>query len=116
MIYSKIKLQMDITKMSRKDISEKLEITPYGFDRMIRDETMKISTFEKLYKLFDVPISYWFEEEGKASAVNEPEAGYDLRREIKELKDTLEILKLLIKKQESEITGLKSQLNKHTSF
>lgn len=100
--------------MSRKDLSEKLGITPYGFDRMIRDETMKISTFEKLYKLFEVPISYWFEEEKEnISMLNEAESNYVLpkKSEMKQLEKDLEYFRERVIKLEKENDLLKENLN-----
>lgn len=50
-------------KITRKELSEKLEISAYGLDLMIKRETMDIRTLEKMSEILNVPVCSWFNED-----------------------------------------------------
>lgn len=49
-------------KVSRKEMVEQLELSPYGFDLMLIRGTMDIRTLEKISDILTVPMTYWFVE------------------------------------------------------
>ena len=64
MYYSKIKELMTQKKLTRQEMAYRLGLTPYGFDQMIKNQSMKVETLEKMSVILKVPIGFWWEEEG----------------------------------------------------
>jgi transcriptional regulator with XRE-family HTH domain len=65
MNYSKIKFLADEKKITLKQICANVEITEQGLQRMFLNNSMKIETMEKIAKVLQVPVSYFFEDDNK---------------------------------------------------
>lgn len=61
--YSKIENLTIEKKISQTKIAQIIGMTREGYGRMLRDKTMKVSILEKIASIFEVPITYFFEEE-----------------------------------------------------
>ena len=107
MYYYKIKKQMGIKRVKRYEAAEYIGLSLHGFDEMIRNETMTVDRLEKISRLFDVPISYWFAEGEEISMVKEPESIYKKRTD-----EILEILKEENKAQRCQIEFQQSLIEK----
>lgn len=83
MNYSKIKILLNEKRILRKEIAEKLDLTPYGWDLMLKNETMDIRTLEKLSEVLEVPVQYWFDKEGnQKNLMSEDQEKYVLYRQL----------------------------------
>lgn len=75
MNYSKIRILMRERKLTRQDMAYRLGITPHGFDYMLENQSMKVDIIEKISKILNVPITYWFTENMEVNLEqNSPEA------------------------------------------
>jgi transcriptional regulator with XRE-family HTH domain len=72
MDYSRIKIELDKKKMSIRDLCYKIDVTEQGLHQMIRNKSMKVEVLERISRVLDKPVSYWFSEEleGVYAAVN----------------------------------------------
>lgn len=65
----KIRDLAKMRKISMNDVAETLGMSPQALSKMIRENSTKTSTLEKLAHLFNVPIGYFFDGESE-SVVN----------------------------------------------
>lgn len=63
MDYSKLSVLRSQNKTSREELAGVLKVTPYGLDKMIRNQTMTVKNLEKIAEFFGVRISYFFDQE-----------------------------------------------------
>jgi transcriptional regulator with XRE-family HTH domain len=56
----KIRDRANEKKMTLKELASGIGITEHGLQRIIKENTTKIDTLEKISNLLDVPISYFF--------------------------------------------------------
>lgn len=56
----KIKELAKAKKIALNDVADQLGMTPQALSRMIKDNSTKVSTLEKICEIFDVPIGYFF--------------------------------------------------------
>lgn len=56
----KIKDLAKSKKIALNDVADQLGMTPQALSRMIKDNSTKVSTLEKICEIFDVPIGYFF--------------------------------------------------------
>ena len=61
MNYYKIKLELEKRGISVKDFCRQINLTEQGFYQMIRNESMKVDVLERISKVLNVPVSYWFD-------------------------------------------------------
>ena len=90
--------------LTMKEIVAKIDMTENGFAYSLKNDTLKIITLEKIAKILDVPITYFFTEEGnlqkteKKYSTSEPDEMKELRIEIsKLLKENSELKSKIIK-------------------
>ncbi len=107
MNYNKIKFLADQNKITLKQICAQIDITEQGLQRMFSNNSMKIDTLEKIATVLNVPVAYFFSEEGFKnvvySATSQAEDAAALRLEnsrlLKEISDLkTKIIQLLEKK------------------
>ena len=59
----KIKKLSEIKKIPLRDVAKEIGTSSQSLSRMIRDNGTRIDTLEKIAKVFDVPIGYFFEDD-----------------------------------------------------
>ncbi len=95
--------------LTRQELSYRLSLTPYGFDQMIKNQSMKVDTLEKMSKIFDVPITYWFDEygiEAQELIMNEPSEQINDRSYFQSLQNQLERKDEQLKKKDEQLDAL----------
>jgi transcriptional regulator with XRE-family HTH domain len=122
--YSKIRNALVEKKISQTRMAELIGMTREGYGRMIKDESMKVSTLEKIADVLGLPIIYFFEKvlpdkngakEYQVSTKittqdEESQIVYDLRETIKYNQLHLDTQKEVIDKLKGDIKVLKIKL------
>jgi transcriptional regulator with XRE-family HTH domain len=101
--------------LSDNKIARIMDMTGTGYREMLKNQTMKVETLEKVARHFNLPVSYFFDEVG--NELNEPRAEYktnccelckekdkqidDKDRQIERLYNDIEWLKEQIAKKET---------------
>lgn len=49
--------------ISLNDVAEKLDMSPQALSRMLKENSTKVSTLEQLASIFNVSVSYFFDED-----------------------------------------------------
>lgn len=62
MNFNKIKFLSDEKNISLKKLCVEIDVTEQGLQKMFANNSMKIETLEKIAKVFDVPVSYFFDD------------------------------------------------------
>ena len=58
----KIKELSESTGISMTEVAKMLQTSPQALSKMIRENSTKVSTLEKLSEIFNVPVGYFFNE------------------------------------------------------
>ena len=61
MDYSRIKIELEHKGISVRELCYKIDVTEQGLHQMIRKKSMKIETLERISKVLNFSVSYWFE-------------------------------------------------------
>ena len=61
MDYSRIKIELDRSNLSVRDLCGKIAVTEQGLHQMIRNKSMKIEVLERISYVLGLPVSYWFD-------------------------------------------------------
>lgn len=59
----KIKDLSELKKIPLTELAKRLGSSPQALSRMLKENSTKVSTLEQIAKIFDVPISYFFDEQ-----------------------------------------------------
>lgn len=79
--YSRIKLELEHRRITIKDFCREIDVTEQGLHQMIRNGSMKIEVLERISKVLDLPVSYWFDDTARDLAWrNEPAKLSDSQR------------------------------------
>jgi len=62
MDYSKIRVLMMQRNLSVNKLAKTLGLSPSGFSDTLNKQTMNVEVLEQISKLFEVPVSFFFEE------------------------------------------------------
>lgn len=62
MDYSKIRVLMMQRNFSLRNMARTIGVSDSGFKSMMERDTMTIQTLEKISQVFDVPITYFFDD------------------------------------------------------
>lgn len=103
MDYSKIRLLMVQRKFNESQLAREIGMSQPGLKATLNNGTMRVDTLEKICNVFDIPVSYFFEE------------GEDKKkpcRECTKCKAQLELLKELLDEKDKEIARLNQQLGR----
>jgi len=60
---NRIRKLIDDKKLTIRDFAEKIGVSEPGIHNMFRSHDMKVSTLQKIADFFEVPITYFFDEE-----------------------------------------------------
>ena len=71
MDYSYIDNIREEKRYTKKMVCEKLGMTTNGYDRAIKNSTLKVRDLEKLAEILDVPVGIFFQESTKQNFFNE---------------------------------------------
>ena len=63
MDYSRIKNELECKKLSVRELCYKIDVTEQGLHQMIRKKSMKIEILERISRVLNLPVSYWFQDE-----------------------------------------------------
>lgn len=63
MNYSRIEKLRKNRRVTLEELAEALHMTKNGYEKMIKQESCKVSTLESIAKYFEVPVIYFYEEE-----------------------------------------------------
>ena len=139
LISNKIKNLMDVRKLTYEELANLIDMSRTGFHGAIQKGDLKVSTLNKIAKVFEVPITYFFEEEltqtnetmnnitigGINNKNNKVIVSGDkieierLRKEIEYLKEQIEVLKennKSLKTDKEFLHNLINSGNKNTVF
>lgn len=74
-----------------KELSEEIGISQNGLQRILKDNSTRIDTLEKIASFFEVPITYFFQddEEGVSETVELKTENENLKKRIAELEEEL---------------------------
>lgn len=100
---------MSQRQITRQEIAYRLGITPYGLDKMLQNQTMKVSHLEKLCKFFQVPVSYWFDEYSEdkhTQTTEEPSQPLSTHEIIETMKDQISTLRDQLREKDEQIRSL----------
>jgi transcriptional regulator with XRE-family HTH domain len=100
MDYNKIEILRKQKGMSKKELYEKLGMSNQGYCDMVKDQTMKIKTLEKLSEIFKVTVCSWFEDnvhEYQENLISEDRAKYVLIDQLKIKDQQIEFLQETIR-------------------
>ena len=61
MDYSRIKNELEHKNISIRELCCKIDVTEQGLHQMIRNKSMKIDVLERISKVLELPVTYWFE-------------------------------------------------------
>lgn len=114
MKYNRIEILLHKKRLLQKDLIEYLGMSRQGLYTMVENQSMKVSTLEKMCEFFDVPINYWFEDESAANMLNESESKYETlktKETMKQLEKDLEYFRERTIKLEKELEQLKDSCN-----
>jgi transcriptional regulator with XRE-family HTH domain len=103
MDYSKIRLLMSQRKFNESQLAKEIGMSQPGLKSTLNNGTMRVDTLERLCSVFDVPVSYFFEE------------GEDKKkpcRECTKTKAQLELLKELLNEKDRQIANLNQELGR----
>jgi transcriptional regulator with XRE-family HTH domain len=64
MDYSRIKVELELKRITIRELCIKIDITEQGLHQMIRKKSMKIETLERISQVLGLSVSYWFEGDG----------------------------------------------------
>jgi transcriptional regulator with XRE-family HTH domain len=104
MNYKRLKELVDKENLSQNKAAAAFGMSAPGYKEMLDNQTMKVETLEKVARHFNLPVSYFFDEE--ANELNEPRAEYktnccELCREKDRTINTLERLVDELSKKET---------------
>jgi transcriptional regulator with XRE-family HTH domain len=102
MNYKKMLNLMRSKKVGRKEMAEFLEVTPYGFDRMISKNTLKVGTLERIAERLEVDPSFFFLPGDEVDELSDFPSG-DLRSLYREMKKRNSDLEKIIELLEEKI-------------
>lgn len=74
MNYKKLKELVEKENLSQNKAATAFGMSAPGYKEMLENQTMKVETLEKVAKHFNVPVSWFFDEDG--NELNEPKADY----------------------------------------
>jgi len=103
MNYSKITLLKNKHNKTRNEMAAMVDLTPAGYDKMMRHQTISVKTLEKMASFFKVPISFFFEENNNDDTTRDPDAEYGNCKECLKYEGMLEFLKEKLKECEGRI-------------
>lgn len=72
-ISNRIRLLQKERRFSLKFICNSIDISETGMQGILKNNTTSLETLIKLSKFFDVPMTYWFEENETLNMVQEPQ-------------------------------------------
>lgn len=111
MNYSKIQNLLDSNKNLRKgDLLKKVGKSNWGFNEMVAKRSMRVDVLEKMSEFFDVPISYWFDEDNKENNLKEGQSDYLTKTN--NMKKMIEILEKQMAEKDGQIKFLQNQLER----
>jgi len=77
MNYSRIEFVITEKKITDKEMAEACEMTPTGYQKMMRRHTMTVSTLETISKKLSMPICYWWKDDEEMKVLEEQERFID---------------------------------------
>jgi len=75
----KLRDLMKIKKISQREISSKIGMTQSGFSSAVISGDFKVSTLERIAKVLEVPVGYFFDETG-INGVNQKAVGLNINQ------------------------------------
>jgi len=63
---NRIKKLIDGRKLTIRDFAGKIGVSEPGIHNMFRSQDMKVSTLQKIADFFEVPVTYFFDDEDDA--------------------------------------------------
>jgi len=112
MNYSSIQLLRVKNNLSERKLAQMVGMSASGFNNAMNRGTMTISVLEKLCELFEVPASYFFEDEKNPVSERSPNYGKKCQSCIS--KDgKIELLTKMIKEKEEIIKQLHIDLGRN---
>lgn len=63
MIFSRLKKILKTRKITQKELAEKIGVSVTTINDLLKREDLKVSMLEKIAKVLQVPVSYFFDEE-----------------------------------------------------
>lgn len=70
----KIKKLSEIKKIPLQEVAKRINTSAQALSRMMRENGTRVETLEKIAKVFNVPINYFFDEEQCDSQISEGNA------------------------------------------
>ena len=83
--------------LSQTKVAERIGMSREGFGRMLKGKTMKVSTLDKIAKVLNVPITYFFKEEPYAenetvsSTIEDSKTLYNTNLKQKNMLETIKL-------------------------
>ena len=117
MNYNKLWSLINKQELSKSAAGRIVDMSPQGFISMMENKSIKVSTLEIFCNYFNVPISYFYEEDYTQLTINEPKSSEtgclkciekdkrieDLTREVKKGEYTIDMQGKLIAEYETQL-------------
>ena len=113
MDYSKINLLKDRKKVTREEMAALLDMSTYGYDKTIRNQTLTVKNLEKIATFFQVPVGYFFDETDHN--LSDPLGDYNNCKECLKYEGMIELLKEQLKNCERRIEQLSRELGSNAA-
>ena len=63
MNYRRIKTELERRNLSIKELCRRIEVSEQGLHQMIRKQSMKLEVLERISRVLNVDMAYWFRED-----------------------------------------------------
>lgn len=106
MVSNKLRYILKKKKITIKELAERIGVTDKGMGLMLKTNSFKVENLQKISKVLQVPMKYWFEEVEDfpgSHAINEENAnyGFNVSREVelleKRIADKNQTIDILLK-------------------
>ncbi len=117
-IINKIEREIKLQNKTLTELAEYLNITYRGLRRKFNIKKIEVDELQKISDYLGVPITYWFDEEGKQINIashNSINGNYNkievqLNAEIERLKNEIEMLKVELRLKNELIESLRAHI------
>jgi transcriptional regulator with XRE-family HTH domain len=110
MDYSKITVLVNKHRLTKKELAEILHVTPHGVNYKFENETFTVKDLESIAKYFQVPVSYFLEDNYNKT---EQKAGLAHCEECSKRDAIIELLNDQIKSKDEMIASLNRELGRN---
>jgi len=110
MNYSKIRILQTQKNLSDRKFSASIGMSGPGFKTMMEKQTCGVELLETICRVYNLPISHFFEE--NEFYVSEPETRYGRCKECIKKDGQLEMLKEQLEKKDAEIARMNRELGR----